>query len=253
MEEYFQLGHAEPVPTSDASKSHNETYYLPMHAVHKPSSTTTKLRVMFDAKTSTGVSLNDILMVGPTVYPPLVDILLRFQSHPIALTADLSKMYQEFELSPLDRDLQGLCGNPVQNKSLRITTWHESPLEFLLPLSQQHKHFSKQPTTLEQTFQMQPRWCPTPSMLMTSSQVPTQSRKPLPYMRKLNFCSRKEDSLCASGDKSHFHSSSGHYQALQRNTRLWEFIGTQLQCSHCLTEANWCTHSCQTLLEHLMY
>ena len=49
---------------------------------------------MFDAsaKSSTGVSLNDILLVGPTIHPPLLDVLLRFRLHRVALVADVSHM-----------------------------------------------------------------------------------------------------------------------------------------------------------------
>ena len=78
-----------------------------MHAVYKASSTTTKVRAVFDAsaKSSTGVSLNDTLLVGPTIHPPLVDVLLRFRSRPVALTADVSKMYRAIELTDDDKDL----------------------------------------------------------------------------------------------------------------------------------------------------
>ena len=78
-----------------------------MHAVRKEHSTTTKVRVVFDAsaKSSSGVSLIDTLLVGPTVHPPLIDVLLRFRFHRIALTADVSKMYRAIELVPSDRDL----------------------------------------------------------------------------------------------------------------------------------------------------
>ena len=108
MREYFTLSHAEEIPTVELQKPPRQVYYMPMHAV-KDSSVTTKLRVVFDAsaKTSTDVSLNDTqctLMVGPTVHSSLVDVLLRFQLHPIALMADVSKMYRAIELSPPDRD-----------------------------------------------------------------------------------------------------------------------------------------------------
>ena len=107
MQEYLDLRHAELVPREDMHKSPSEVFYLPMHAVYKESSTTTKVRAVFDAsaKTSTGVSLNDTLLVGPTVHPPLIDVLLKFRSHRIALTADISKMYRAIHLVKEDKDL----------------------------------------------------------------------------------------------------------------------------------------------------
>ena len=83
MQEYFDLGHAEPVPNADLEKPEQAVFYLPMHAVKKESSTTTKIRAVFDAsaKSSSGVSLNDLLLVGPTVHSSLVDVLLRFRFH----------------------------------------------------------------------------------------------------------------------------------------------------------------------------
>ena len=107
MQEYFHLGHAEEIPKSAMEKSTEQTFYLPMHAVYKATSTTTKVRAVFDAsaKSSTGVSLNDTLLVGPTIHPPLIDVLLLFRSYLVVLTADISKMYRAVELTPDDRDL----------------------------------------------------------------------------------------------------------------------------------------------------
>ena len=118
MKEYFDLGHAELVPPENLTKSSREVYYLPMHAVRKESSTTTKIRAVFDAsmKTMSGVSLNYILMVGPTVHPPLVDVLLRFRMHHIAIVADISKMYRAIELPPSDRDLHRFVWRASQNE-----------------------------------------------------------------------------------------------------------------------------------------
>lgn len=107
IDEYFQAGHAERVPASDLEKPTQRVFYLPMHAVRKESSTTTKVRAVFDAsaKSQTGVSLNDILLVGPTVTSPLIDVLLRFRLHRIALTTDISRMYRAITLTQSDRDL----------------------------------------------------------------------------------------------------------------------------------------------------
>ena len=95
IQEYFDLGHAEIVPAEDLTKPPSQVFYLPMHAVHKESSSTTRVRAVFNAfmKTSSGVLLNDMLMVGPTMHPPLIDVLFQFRMHHIAIVADISKMY----------------------------------------------------------------------------------------------------------------------------------------------------------------
>ena len=107
MDEYFEMNHAELVPDKDFERATQDVFYLPMHAVQKESSTTTKLRVVFDgpAKSASGVSLNDLLLVGPTVHPSIVDVLLRFRFHRVALITDVSRMYRAIELTESDRDL----------------------------------------------------------------------------------------------------------------------------------------------------
>ena len=107
MKEYFELTCAEPIPLVNLKKTSSETFYLPMHAVCKEHSTTTKVRVVFvaSAKSSSGASLNDTLLTGPTIHTPLIDVQLRFWFHRIALTADVSKMYRAIELVQSDHDL----------------------------------------------------------------------------------------------------------------------------------------------------
>ena len=57
MQEYLDMNHAERIPLKDMKKPECEVFYLPMHAVYKGSSTTTKVRAVFDAsaKSSSGV------------------------------------------------------------------------------------------------------------------------------------------------------------------------------------------------------
>ena len=107
MTEYFDLQHAELVPLKDWEKPTDRVFYLPMHAVYKSTSTTTKVRAVFDAsaKSISGVSLNDTLLKGPTVHPSLIDVFLRFRRNRVAITADVSKMYRAIELAPADKDL----------------------------------------------------------------------------------------------------------------------------------------------------
>ena len=58
--EFLSLGHMEVIPDKKTAISNSDSYYLPHHCVFKEESSTTKLRVVFDAsaKTSSGVSLN---------------------------------------------------------------------------------------------------------------------------------------------------------------------------------------------------
>ena len=97
ISEYLELGHAESVSLEATKKPSSEVYYMPMHVAGKDSSTTTKLRVVFDvsAKSTSGSSLNDQFLVGPTVHPPLIDVLLHFRRFKVAMTTGVSKMYRE--------------------------------------------------------------------------------------------------------------------------------------------------------------
>ncbi len=106
MEGIFRCNTQSSFPVDDLHKLPKEVIYLPMHTVRKEHSTTTKLRTVFDAsaKSSTGMSLNGTLLVGPTVHTPLINVL-RFRLHRVALTTDVSKMYRAIELIPSDCDL----------------------------------------------------------------------------------------------------------------------------------------------------
>lgn len=83
-------------------------FFLPHHCVFKESSSTTKLRVVFDgsAKTTTGVSINDLMMVGPTIQDDLLSIILRFRKHNIVLSGDIAKMYRQVLVPAEQRKLQ---------------------------------------------------------------------------------------------------------------------------------------------------
>lgn len=123
MQEYLDLGHAELIPPEGMNAPTPEVFYLPMHTVHKQASTTTKIRAVFDAsmKSASGVSLNDTLMVGPTVHSPLVDVLIRFRMHRIALVTDVSKMYRAIELIPADRNLHRFVWRADNLRDYRMT------------------------------------------------------------------------------------------------------------------------------------
>ena len=121
MEEYFEKDHAELVPADELKKPTSEVFYLPMHAVYKESSNTTKVCVVFDAPvpSSSGVSLNDKLLVGPTVHSSLVDVLIRFRLNRIALTTDVNRMYRMVLLEESDKDLHRFVWRRDASEPLR--------------------------------------------------------------------------------------------------------------------------------------
>ena len=94
--EFQDLNYLETVPNEELVKKDSEVNFLPHHCVHKEDSTTIKLRVVFlgSAKSSTGVSLNGSLTVGPTVQD-LFSILITFRFHKITLSADIAKIALE--------------------------------------------------------------------------------------------------------------------------------------------------------------
>ncbi|XP_062707726.1 uncharacterized protein LOC134288058 [Aedes albopictus] len=106
MQEYLDLGHMEKAGTfSLVEQPNEECYFIPHHAIQRPDSSTTKVRVVFDAsaKSSNGISLNDLLLVGPTLQPHLVNILLAFRVHKVVATTDVSKMFRQISIREEDR------------------------------------------------------------------------------------------------------------------------------------------------------
>ncbi|XP_039312439.1 uncharacterized protein LOC105203331 [Solenopsis invicta] len=136
MSEYLQLNHMAEVPPHETQG--NLSYYLPHHAVLKEDSDTTKVRVVFDSscKTSTGISLNDCLRVGPTIQNDLFDIVLRLRQHKYAMSADIVKMYRQVNVADNDTHLQRILwrwseDEPIRTFRLTTVTYGLASSSFL--------------------------------------------------------------------------------------------------------------------------
>ena len=68
----------------------------------KPESTTTKLRVVFNASnpTSSGLSLNDVLYPGPVLQQDLTILITRLRLFKHVFNADIEKMYRQILVNP---------------------------------------------------------------------------------------------------------------------------------------------------------
>ena len=106
LREMESSGVIEEVPSEEVHCA-NPTFYLPHRPVVRESSSSTKIRPVFDAsaKGLNKVSLNDCMEKGPNLIPNLVQILVRFRKWPIALVADIKKAFLQIAVQKVDQDV----------------------------------------------------------------------------------------------------------------------------------------------------
>ena len=91
----------DPTPTDGCA-----VHYLPHHAVVRQDKVTTKIRIVYDASAkTTGPSLNDCLYTSPKFDQKIMDILLRFRTSRIALTADIEQAFLQICVDERDQDV----------------------------------------------------------------------------------------------------------------------------------------------------
>lgn len=114
--EYLELGHMIPA-TPDVPPD----CYLSHHCVQRSESSTTKLRVVFNAsaKTSSGYSLNDLMCRGPNLQQDLQSLILKWRQFRYAFTADIEKMFRNIGLHPDDQKYQKIIWRNHQSQPLK--------------------------------------------------------------------------------------------------------------------------------------
>lgn len=128
MEEYANLNHMSLIQNKEELDDPTAVY-LCHHAVIREDKDTTKLRVVFNAsqKGVNNVSLNNCLLTGPKLQQDLRHILMRWRCGPIAIVADIVKMYRQVKVHDDDTKYQRIIwrpdpSQPVQHyKLLRLT------------------------------------------------------------------------------------------------------------------------------------
>ncbi|XP_046590243.1 uncharacterized protein LOC124293434 [Neodiprion lecontei] len=128
LREYRELGHMRRAINTPEDNS--RVFYLPHHGVVRDSSSTTKLRVVFNGsqRTNLGLSLNDNLLVGPKVQTDLADVLLRWRQYPVAFSSDIVKMYRQILVHNDDQDFQRILWReepelPIEEYQLTTVTY----------------------------------------------------------------------------------------------------------------------------------
>ena len=101
MDELIDKGYAR---TAKGTGAKGKTWYLPHHGVFNE--TKQKMRVVFDCgEECQGESLNKNLISGPDLTSQLVGVLLRFREYPIAVMADIEKMFYQVRVAERHRSL----------------------------------------------------------------------------------------------------------------------------------------------------
>jgi len=104
----LSTGIIEIVPAPSSSGDTDHLHYLPHHAVIRQQRETTKLRIVYDGSAkdvNDTYSLNDCLQTGPNFIPKLLNTLIKFQTYPVALVADIEKAFLMVGISESDRNM----------------------------------------------------------------------------------------------------------------------------------------------------
>ncbi|CAG9137619.1 unnamed protein product [Plutella xylostella] len=136
---YEDQSHMEKVPETEKQRlDGKKPYYLPHHAVIRESSTSTKLRVVFDgsAKPVKGNSINEELLIGPPLQQDIRDLVTRWRQHKYCLVADIKQMYRQIRITKDDSDYQRILwretpDEPISEYRLLTVTYGTSCAPFL--------------------------------------------------------------------------------------------------------------------------
>ena len=106
----------------EKSSETDEGNDIPHYGVLRPSSQTTKYRVVFNgiAKTSTGFSLTDLLCKRGTLQEDLFSILIRFRKHIYAFTTDIKQMFRMIEIKPAQTKFQKILWKDSQFSPIKV-------------------------------------------------------------------------------------------------------------------------------------
>nr|XP_049695197.1 uncharacterized protein LOC126054293 [Helicoverpa armigera] len=118
MEQYKDLGHMQPIDSLSTAQ-----YLIPHHCVVRPESTTTRLRVVFDAssRAKNNYSFNNIAHVGPKLQIDIVDLVTKFRLYKIVFTAEFSpvcKMHRQILIRPQERCCQHILWRDCPTEAL---------------------------------------------------------------------------------------------------------------------------------------
>lgn len=102
IQEYLDKGYAKKLKPEEVPKT-NKTWYLPHFGVTNPNKPGKFRMVMDAAAKSGGYSLNDLLLKGPDLVPPLQAVLWRGRLKKVVMIADIQEMFHQVKIREEDQ------------------------------------------------------------------------------------------------------------------------------------------------------
>ena len=104
IDDYKSKGYIREDPEEEPKPS--SQWFLPHFLVVCPEKATTKVWIIFDGSAQqNGKSLNSESLPGPELQSDIVDILVKFRKESFDLVDDVTQMYRQLILRPVDRPL----------------------------------------------------------------------------------------------------------------------------------------------------
>ena len=135
---------ARKVTQEELNNYSGSIHYLAHHAVWKPSSKSTKCRIVFDSKAPFhGISLNDCLAKGPSLLNSLLGVLLRFRQYQYAFIGDIRKMFHAIDIPVADQMMHLFVwrdcseNNPIETFAMTVVNMGDRPSATIAQLALQ--------------------------------------------------------------------------------------------------------------------
>lgn len=110
-------------------KPSTNVFYMPHSSVLKEESTTTKLRVVFNAssKPKGGVSLNETLLPGPAGETDILKNLIKFRWNKVGFAGDVKRMFHAIQVIPEHRDFLRFLWRSNSNEEIKVYRFKKIP------------------------------------------------------------------------------------------------------------------------------
>lgn len=106
IKDFITKGYIRKLNKNEIKSKEAECFYLPIFVALNPKKPS-KVRIVWDAAAKVkGISLNSLLLTGPDLLSPLIDILRRFRERKIAISGDIVEMFHQIQIKEDDQHYQ---------------------------------------------------------------------------------------------------------------------------------------------------